>query len=99
MLTLRDCQINIVSPASFFHYLDVVKALFGKQLQLGSLTEYESNLRDRLIVLLLADLFSATPTLKQEESRFQIIALLRKLDPDIFDKFLTKHIANLTKPQ
>jgi len=75
--------------------LDMVRAYYAKQ-QGGTLTPVEDTRRVQMIMLLLADLFSARPTLKTETQRFRVIGELQAMDSTVFGVFMNQHVANLT---
>lgn len=80
-----------MSPASFFAYLDVVKALYVKQ-QEQELSAYELHQVETLVKVLMADLFGPKPIIRQDPIRYQIIALLQQLYPDVFEIFLRTYL-------
>ena len=53
--------------------------------------DYEK--RNKIMLVLLADLFSMRPTLKTEKQRFKIIGELQAINPELFGEFLNQHIA------
>ena len=71
-------------------------ALYVKeQTSEDGLADFDRDKRNKLLLILLADLFGMKPTLQREKDRFRVIGKLRMMYPDIFDVFLSQHIANL----
>ncbi len=51
--------------------------------------------RDRLLLILLTDLFSMNPVLQTEKARYRIIGELQAMYPAMFQTFIDQHIAKL----
>jgi hypothetical protein len=86
----------LLSPAAFFAMLDVVRALFAKR----KLTPDDVMARDEekyrnFFILLMTDLFSSNPLIKDEKKRVRIIAELQALDPILFKTFIDNKLSSL----
>lgn len=101
----------IVSPASFFALFDVLRGLYVQEQALKESADSTLALklppkvgiideakRNRILLLLLADLFSMKPVLSSEKTRFKAIGELRHMYPEIFELFISKHITKLKDP-
>jgi hypothetical protein len=86
----------IVSPASFFAWFDVVRALSVRRTAddpTDPFTQGDSDKLEKLSTILLVDLFSPSPTVKHEQTRIRLIAELQFLVPDIFTQFIDNKLS------